>query len=94
MITMEGIDKLRIQAGISIEDSFESGSKYQVGDRELVNLIKLAKLEAYNECIAKSQGLIKPKNDETDYIQSAVNITCVTVAKLIENEKNYCLSVI
>lgn len=94
MITMESIDALRVQAGISLEDSFESGSKYQVGDRELVNLVKLAKLEAYNECIAKAQLLIKPKRTDNDYIQAVNNLACTTISKLIENEAQYCISVI
>lgn len=95
MITMESVDKLREEAGIILEDSFEAGSKYQVGDRELVNLVKLAKLEAYKECIAHASGLEKPlKPGDPDFIQASCNITCNTIAALIANEMNYCKNVI
>jgi hypothetical protein len=94
MITMQQIDGLRFEAGITLEDSFESGSKYQVGDRELVNLVKLAKQEAYKECVVHARSLMAPKQNDVDYVQSAVNITCETVAKLIESEMKYNVPVI
>lgn len=95
MITIESIDKLREEAGIILEDSFEAGSKWQVGDRELVNLVKLAKLEAYRECIAHANGLNKQlKPGDPDFVQAASNITCSTIAKLIANEMLYCKGVI
>ena len=91
MITMEKIDKLRQDAGITLEDSYKSGSKYKVGDRELINLVQLAKLEAYAECMAHVNSLKKLiKEDDNDFIQAACNITCGTVAALIANEMKYC----
>jgi hypothetical protein len=94
MITMQSIDELRKEAGIILEDSFESGSQYQVGDRELVNLVKLAKMEAYKECLVHAKSMVGPKQNAEDYIQSACNITAETIVKLIATEAEYCRSVI
>lgn len=47
-----GLERLRIAAGIELEDSFEAGSKWQVGDRELAELVRLAKKEAREEIAA------------------------------------------
>jgi len=35
----DGLERLRVAAGIELEDSFESGSKWSVGDAELAALV-------------------------------------------------------
>ncbi len=46
----DGLERLRIAAGIELEDSFEAGSKWCVGDGELAALVRLAKQEELNAC--------------------------------------------
>lgn len=44
-----GLERLRVAAGIELEDSFEAGSKWEVGDKELSELVRLAKKEEREE---------------------------------------------
>lgn len=49
------LERLRIAAGIELEDSYESGSKWCVGDDELEKLVQLAKDEARAEATKVSR---------------------------------------
>ena len=47
----DGVDRLRVAAGIEVEDSFEAGSKWCVGDKELIALVALARKDEREACI-------------------------------------------
>lgn len=46
----DGLERLRVAAGIELEDSFEAGSKWCVGDDEFAALVALAKAEERAAC--------------------------------------------
>lgn len=51
------LDDLRVAAGIELEDSFESGSKWCVGDGELIALVTAARLAERKLCAAKCEAI-------------------------------------
>lgn len=62
------VDDLRMAAGIEPEDSFESGSKWCVGDGELIALVAAAKAEERKACAAKCEAIaLRHQQTEVTY---------------------------
>ena len=55
-LSTAGLERLRVAAGIELEDSFESGSKWAVGDEELAALVAATR----EEC---ARHLLLTRND-------------------------------
>lgn len=53
------LERLRIAAGVELEDSFESGSKWQVGDKELAEIVRLAKIEERERCADECERMMR-----------------------------------
>lgn len=66
----DGVERLRVAAGIELEDSFESGSKWQVCDKELTELVRLVKNEEREAC-AKACEACTPPNELYDFQRAA-----------------------